>query len=69
VTLLEFRDPRVLREHRRCGKCGDTILVFVMDDAFLPREPHFRCSECHDVPEATESRVASLVVVQPELEL
>jgi ribosomal protein S27AE len=67
VTLLEFRDPRVIREHRRCGRCGDTILVFVMDGASLPREPHYRCSECHDVPEATADRVAALTIVQPEL--
>jgi hypothetical protein len=70
VTVVAFPDPRVIREHRRCRVCGDLVLVFVMDGAFLPRPGHYTCVDHHDTPQGPE-RVVRLVEAEsmPQLGL
>jgi hypothetical protein len=64
VTVYAFPDPRVIQHQRRCGRCGVLVLVYVMDNAFLPREPHYRCSECKDDVPGGVGRVLSLVAAE-----
>jgi hypothetical protein len=63
VTVYAFPDPRVIQHQRRCGRCGVLVLVYVMDNAFLPRDPHYRCSDCVHEPSGVD-RVLALVAAE-----
>lgn len=69
MTVYEFRHPDFIHVHRRCRKCGETVLVTLGFGADVPRDPYFTCAFCHETPEATQERVLALVLPQPQLDL
>lgn len=60
LTVVDFPNPFVLREHHRCNKCRDWILVYLVGGATCPRDPHYFCCNCRDTPSGVE-RVLTLV--------
>lgn len=68
MTVIDFPNPFVMREHRRCRSCRETVLTFCLNGAECPRQGVFACADCGRTPEATDARVVALTMVQPELD-
>lgn len=66
MSVFEFRDPWIHKAVRRCRECRQLVEVICCGGATMPSEAHYRCSNCLDVPEATE---AAIEQARPQLQL
>lgn len=69
MNVIDFPNPYVLREHRRCRTCRDLVLIFCCGGAECPRQGVYACSECRNAPVGSLKAVTDVVEAEGRTQL